>query len=260
MKDHRVTLMRWLNGAAFAALLAVNALANFLPIGGITTGQVSNKFPSLFTPAPVTFAIWGVIYLLLLGFVVFQAGAINPLRSRLVLQKTGFLFILSCVFNIVWLLSWHYLKLGLSVLWIFVLLLTLIPLSGLMKNAGESFLEKLLTHGAFSLYFGWVTVAAITNVSTWLVSLGWNGFGLPQTFWAIALLIVGAVIGCITTWKRRDWVYPLAILWAYAGILIKHLSVKGYQGAYPGIILTAALCAAALCIAAGLTMREDVAV
>lgn len=260
MKEHRITLMRWLNGIAFAALLAVNALANFLPIGGITTGQVSDKYPSLFTPAPVTFTIWGVIYLLLLGFIVFQAGALNPLRSRLIVQKTGLLFIFSCIFNIVWLLSWHYLKLGLSVLWIFSLLLTLIPLSGLLKNTGESFLEKLFTHGAFSLYFGWVTVAAITNVSTWLVSLGWNGFGLPQTFWTIALLLAGAVIGCLTAWKRRDWVYPLAIIWAYAGILIKHLSGKGYQAAYPGVIVAGALCTAALCIAAGLTMREDAAV
>ncbi|MBE5778466.1 MAG: tryptophan-rich sensory protein [Clostridiales bacterium] len=260
MKEKRITLMRWLNGAAFAALLAVNALANLLPIGGITTGQVSDKFPGLFTPAPVAFAIWGVIYLLLLGFVAFQAGAFNPLRSRVILQRAGFLFVFSCIFNILWLLSWHYLKLGLSVMWIFALLITLIPLSRLIYHSGEGVWERLFTRGAFSLYFGWITVAAMTNVATWLVSLGWNGFGLPQTFWTILLLILGALIGCLTTFRRRDWVYPLAVIWGYAGILIRHLSHKGFQQAYPGVIATTALCVLALCIAAGLAMREDVAV
>lgn len=259
MKSHSTLLLRWGNGVAFAALLAVNALANFLPIGGITTGQVSDKFPSLFTPAPVTFAIWGVIYLLVGGFIVFQAGAFHRQNSQTLVNQTGLLFILSCVINIVWLLSWHYLKLGLSVLWMFALLLTLIPLSRLMQSAGHTFLEKLLTHGPFSLYFGWITVAAIANVTTWLVSLDWNAFGQSEMFWMVIVLVLGTIIACLTTLRRRDWVYALAVIWAYAGILIRQLSKSGYGGEYPLVIVTAALCEGALCICTAFSMREDVA-
>ncbi|MBP3540358.1 MAG: tryptophan-rich sensory protein [Clostridia bacterium] len=257
MKPRSILLLRWLNGIAFAALLAVNALANFLPIGGITTGQVSDKFPSLFTPAPVTFAIWGLIYLLAAGFIVFQAGAFHRLRSDALVEQTGWLFIFSCIFNIVWLLSWHYLKLGLSVLWMFALLLTLIPLSRLMQYAGHTVWEKLFTRGAFSLYFGWITVAAIANVTTWLVSLDWNALGQSEVFWMILVLLLGAVIACLTTLRRRDWVYALAVIWAYAGILIRQLSPSGYGGEYPLVIVTAALCEAALILSAAFAMRED---
>lgn len=257
MKAHHVLLLRWLNGIAFAALLIVNALANLLPIGGIKTGQVSDKFPTLFTPAPVTFAIWGIIYLLLAGFIVFQAGAFDHRRSETLVRKTGVLFIVSCLINILWLLSWHYLRLGLSVIWIFSLLLTLLSLSANMKDAGEGFWEKLFTRGAFSLYFGWITVASISNVSTWLASIEWNGFGQSEAFWTIAVLILGALIACIATLRRPDWVYALPVLWGYTGILIRHIGKSGYAGAYPGVIVTVAFGIAVLCFSSAFALREE---
>src|SRR5210317_1251869 len=102
-KDSRVLNMvstRWLrigNIVAFLATVAVNSLANILPINGITTGELSDYYGNLFTPAGYVFSIWGLIYLLLAVFSYYQYGADDALH-----EKIDILFIISCLFNIVW--------------------------------------------------------------------------------------------------------------------------------------------------------------
>ena len=76
--------VRILAAVALAATLVVNFLANALPIAGRTTGEISNGFPVLFVPAGYVFAIWGLIYLGLIAFVVYQflpAIAAKPRRE-----------------------------------------------------------------------------------------------------------------------------------------------------------------------------------
>lgn len=41
-----------LNIAGYVLVLVVNALANALPINGITSGAVSDRFPTFVTPSP----------------------------------------------------------------------------------------------------------------------------------------------------------------------------------------------------------------
>ena len=87
-------------------MVAVNALANLLPIGGNTTGQVSEAYPNLFTPAPVTFAIWGAIYLLLAVFVLYQWEIFDGGASSAVVRvDIEPWFLISCLLNIGWLFS-----------------------------------------------------------------------------------------------------------------------------------------------------------
>ena len=66
------------NIVALVVVVLVNALANGLPLGGQSTGEVSAKYESLFTPAGYAFAIWGLIYLALFAFVIYQAGPRRP--------------------------------------------------------------------------------------------------------------------------------------------------------------------------------------
>jgi hypothetical protein len=42
-------------------MIVLNVLANALPLGGRTTGEISDAYPNLFAPAGYTFAIWGLI-------------------------------------------------------------------------------------------------------------------------------------------------------------------------------------------------------
>jgi len=91
------TLIKIFAGLAYVAMVIVNSLANILPINGRTTGAVSNAYPNLFAPAGPAFSIWGLIYLLLGGYVVYQfvkkdqkteelLQKINPLRILLFIK------------------------------------------------------------------------------------------------------------------------------------------------------------------------------
>ena len=67
-------LLEWLNLVAFVLMLLVNGLAGSTTIlGGKNTAQISDANPTLITPAGYVFSIWGIIYVLLGVFVVFQA-------------------------------------------------------------------------------------------------------------------------------------------------------------------------------------------
>jgi hypothetical protein len=236
----------------FLAMVIVNALANILPINGISTGQVSDSYPNLFAPAGLTFAIWGLIYLLLGGYTFYQTGIFqgnkNTVRTEL-LRKTGILFSISSIANAAWIFSWHYRMIPISVLLMIVILTCLILINQMISNewisAGEYFFIRL----PFSVYFGWITVATIANVTTLLVSTGWEGFGLAETTWTVLILVVGLIIGVATMLKNKDIAYGFVIVWAYAGIWLKHTSPEGFGGQYPSVITTTIICIILLLIA-----------
>lgn len=98
----------------------------------------------------------------------------------------------------------------------------------------------------FSVYFGWITVAVIANLAALAESMEWNNFGLEETTWTIALILAGEIIGIALALRYSDVVYGLAIIWAYSGILVKHISESGFSGQYPYIIIVTASCIALL--------------
>jgi hypothetical protein len=250
---------------SFLVMVVVNALANILPINGIGTGAVSDSYPNLFAPAGLTFAIWGVIYLLLAAYTLFLLG---PLRGRkqpaneALLRKTAIVFAVTSWVNTAWIFSWHYKIIPLSMVLTAFLLIALISQMAMINAQPLSTREKILIRLPFSVYFGWTTVATIANAVTLLVSLGWNRFGLSETVWAIIILAVGAVIGAVTILRQRDIAYGLVFIWAYAGILLKHVSADGFAGQYPGVIIAAGVClalfaAAILVLLIGKKKRQD---
>ncbi len=231
----------------FIAMVVVNALANILPINGINTGAVSDLYPNLFAPAGLTFSIWGVIYVLLAVHVLFQLGLFRG-KDRKVdessLQKTAKMFSLSSLINTAWIFSWHYKIIPLSMVLMVCLLLCLILIVSSLKSQTLTTREKLLHRLPFSIYFGWITVATIANATTLLVSLGWNGFGLPESVWTVIMLAAGALIGTATALRFRDIAYELVLIWAYVGILIKHTSAAGFSSQYTNVIIAVGICIA----------------
>lgn len=248
MNRTQSTLIRWLNVIAFLAMVTVNALAVLLPINGITPGQVSDAHPTLFAPSGITFSIWSVIYLLLLLFTLYQTGLLTKRAPEQLgaAQRIGPLFALSALFNIAWIFCWHYNQILLSLCCMLGLLVTLILIYTRIGNTSLSLKERLMARLPFSVYFGWITVATIANVSAALVSLGWNRFGLSESLWTIAILVVGMAIGLSVIIPQRDIFYGLTMTWAYAGIVIKHSSAPGWNNAYPAVLWTAAVAGAVL--------------
>ncbi len=240
-------LIRILTAVTFAAMVTVNALANILPINGVNTGQVSDSYPNLYAPAGVTFSIWGLIYLLLAVYTVYQLIQLKsgkPESKTELLNKIGIYFSVSSAANIIWIFSWHHYLIPLTMLLMIVILICLIMIMQEINKEKISSKEKLLIRLPFSVYFGWITVATIANMTTLLVDLGWNRFGISEQIWTILIIIVGAVIAGITTIKNGDIAYGFVPVWAYIGIIIKHVSEDGFAGQYIGIIITAYICIA----------------
>lgn len=213
------------------ATLIVNALANILPFNNLNTGQVSDNYPTLFTPAGYVFGIWGLIYLALLLFATYQA--LDAQRDNPRLRAAGWWFVLSCFANMAWLLCWHYLLFPLSMVAMLVLLGSLI-MAYTALGTGRSEVpvtERLLARLPFSLYLGWISVATIANAAVMLTSLNWNGSGLAPQIWTVIVIAAAAVLGALASLLRHDWVFSLVAVWAFAGIAVKQSANPLVSGA-----------------------------
>lgn len=212
---------KWLNLLFFLGVIAVNVLSVTLPLGGHTTGEISDKYHTYLTPAGYAFSIWSLIYVLLAGFIVYQLR--SGTGSRNSVQSIGIWFVLSCIFNMSWLFLWHYLYIELSVAAMLLLLLSLIVIYRKTRNitqptTGESLLVKL----PFSIYLGWISVATIVNVGIVLEKNDWNGFGLSDPAWAVIMLCVGVVLAIAVSFPYRDGIFPLVFSWAFLAIALEH--------------------------------------
>ena len=213
------------NILGFLAVVTVNALANILPIAGKTTGELSALYPNLFVPADITFSIWGLIYLTLLGFVFYQAQGLLPTKNvnPPFVQRISWLFVLSCALNVSWIFTWHYQYVELSLLIMVALLLTLLGIYLRLNIAREArpWKEKLFVVVPFSLYLGWISIATIANVTTLLVDKGWTTLLLGAEFWTIVMIAIGMALTVFILLRRNDIIYALVVIWAYVGIMLK---------------------------------------
>lgn len=208
-----------LNIVTLVIVLVVNTLASTLPLNGMDTGQISDSIPSLFTPAGYVFSIWGVIYLALIAFAVYQA--LPAQRNNPRLQKIGWWFVISNLFNSAWIFAWHYLQFGLSLVIMLGLLASLLILyskAGIGVQKAADWKEKLFLDIPFGIYLGWIAVATIANVSTVLLKINWNGFGIAPEIWTIVVILVGTALAVAMAFLRKEIAYPLVAVWAFIGI------------------------------------------
>lgn len=232
------TIIRIANTVAYLIMITVNVLANIIPIGIGNTAFVSEKYPNLFTPAPVTFFIWGVIYLLMALFVLYQWGLFDCSRnSETTVSSTCPWFILSCLMNTCWIFAWHFDVIWLSCVFIALLLVSLIILTSRLDREGMGMADILCVSAGFDIYLGWIIAATIANITVTLKSFDWSGFGLSDVFWMCTVLIVSTFIAMAVVLISHRQLSGLAVLWAYIGILIRHLSENGFNGKYSVVIV-----------------------
>lgn len=214
-------LLQILNGIAFVSVVFINYLSNTGAMDGKTIGGVSDNIKSLFTPAGYAFSIWGIIYLLLLGFVIYQGRSLFvKVKNDDFVLKIGFWFIISCIANSAWVFCWIYGYTGLSCICIFVLLISLLKI--VVNNKMELFDASKSTivflWWPFVIYSGWVTVASIANVSSYLVKIDWNGFGISAEVWTIIMIAIATIINIIIIFKRNMREFALVGTWALIAI------------------------------------------
>lgn len=201
--------------------LAVNGLANALPLNGLTTGEISDRFQVYFVPAGYVFSIWGLIYLGLIAFTVYQA--LPSQRNNPRLERIGGWIILGNLANAAWIFLWHYEQFLLTLLAMLTLLAALLKiyLSLRETRSAASTLEGWLVQLPFSLYLGWITVATIANASDVLDFIGWNRFGFSDAAWMAVILLVVIALAWAMSLRERDAAYLAVLLWALAGIGVK---------------------------------------
>jgi tryptophan-rich sensory protein len=205
-------LIKILSALLFAVMIYVNYLANSLPINGMSTGAVSNAYPNLFAPAGVTFSIWGVIYLVLAVICVLFFKASN---NEIVLQISR-LFIISSALNCLWIFAWHHQKFGLSVIIMLLLLASLIIINIRLAPQPNSIIKA-----GFGIYLGWICIATIANITVFLVSLNWGGFGISQEIWTTIMITIGLAISIAAVYKFENPFIAASVIWAFIGIAIK---------------------------------------
>jgi hypothetical protein len=228
IKEKKREIVQVGNIVAYVIMIVFNALSGTGIFNGRSVGGISDKYPNLFTPAGITFSIWSVIYLFLLIYVFYQArDAFKAQKEEMpFLEQISIFFMLSCLFNSLWLIVWLYELILLSLIIMIFLLLSLIVIY-LRLNIALGDLnrrEKIIIWTPFSLYLGWITVATIANTTVFLVSINWDGFGIPAFTWTVIVLIVAMILTLTILNTRKDFIYPLVTIWALIGIIIRRIN------------------------------------
>jgi len=235
----------------FLGVIAVNALANILPINGYNTGQISAFYPNAFVPAGFTFSIWGVIYLLLLyytiGFTYYTLKQEQYPKAFAFIERINIYFLLTCVFNMTWILAWHYLQIELSLVIMLLFLITLIQLflksSTIVHELTTT--QKFILQTPFIVYLGWISVATIANSTALLVAYQWNGFGMPPVYWSAAMILIALLLAVLMLKKFKAIPFALVVAWALWGIYNAQGSaapiLASITAAGIGILITASL-------------------
>jgi len=210
--------------AAILATLATNTLSNRFPPGGQNVGEIANTLLEgvLITPANYAFSIWGLIYLGLIAYGLYQ---FNRERRRTPhIQQVNKLLIAACIAQVIWIFLFSLKQFGWSIL---AMLGILIPLIGiyLILDIGRervSRQRRWMAHIPLSTYLSWIAVATIVNVASALYASNWGGFGISSTTWTVAMLVVAALVAAVVIYQRQDVAFTLVFVWAFVAIAMRH--------------------------------------
>ncbi|MEO5967421.1 MAG: hypothetical protein ABIP68_02065 [Ferruginibacter sp.] len=218
------------NGFALIATVLINYLSNTGIFNGNTMKSVSDKYHNYFTPAGYAFSIWGIIYLGLLGFVIYTGSSLFKRNSNQVnsedgvVLKIGWWFVISCVGNSLWVVAWLYEYLGISVIIMIIVLFSLLKIivNTRMELDFHPLKNYLFIYWPFAIYAGWISVALIADIAAWLSKINWEGFGVSQISWTIIVIIVAGLINVYMIWKRNLREYGLVGIWALVAIAVSN--------------------------------------
>ena len=214
----KITTRQIITILATLLTITVNGLANALPLNGQSTGEISDRFSIYFVPAGYVFSIWGLIYIGLIAFAIYQA--LPNQRENEIIKKISPAYWIGNLANSAWIFLWHFEFFPLTLIAMLILLASLLyiyvqlggPSSGLENG------QKWFLNTPFSIYLGWISVATIANFSQVLFFLGWSGWGISPAIWAVILLAIATLLGLLMLWRETDRPYALVLVWAIIGI------------------------------------------
>jgi hypothetical protein len=225
MKQKNLMLVL-LNSITFVLMLFINYSSNARVFSDVTVADIAHKYDTLFAPADYAFIIWGVIFLLGLGFVIYQWALIKDDKKRYI-QRTGLWFALSNIANALWVYCWIHEWMGFCVVLILILLLSLIALTIRLRIAldDEPVRTIFFVWWPVAVYLGWIMVATIAAIASWLVSIHWSGFGIAPDVWTIIMIIIACVLYIYLNQTRNLRESASVGIWAFIAIAVRQLGV-----------------------------------
>lgn len=202
--------------------LVINMGAVLLPLNGLSTSEISDRFKVYFVPANYVFSIWSLIYLGLIAFAVYQAKLKKD--DYKVVDKISNQFIWGSIFNSLWLFTWHYELFALTVPLMLLLLTTLLCIYNTLSTTKEADKPRyfdLLIKLPFSVYLGWISVATIANITDILYLLNFNGLGITGPVWSSIMIVIAGIVAIVMILREKDFAYSAVIIWAITGIAVK---------------------------------------
>lgn len=235
-------ILLYLNTLTLLATLLVNYLYGSGTMDAPSVGAVSDRYPTLITPAGYAFSIWGLIYIMLIAFTAYQWYSWSKKRPEESVRPAGIWFSLANIFNGLWIFAWVNEALALSVIIILLLLFSLLQLViRLRLEVWDAPLRIILfVWWPVCIYTGWVVVATVTNISVYLASLGWEGAPLSANLWAILVIAVAMAVYLFLTYARNMREAALVGVWGLSAIAYKQ------WGEQEAVALAALLAAAVL--------------
>jgi hypothetical protein len=236
---------------AILSAIVINAVSNFFPLNGLNIGAIANTVFAnvLLTPANYAFAIWGVIYLGLVAFGIYQLSSNQ--RSNPRMQKLRLPIILASVFQSIWIYQFQLRNYWISVALMIGILLSLAVAflfiqqdSDLLKLPARgriSRTEKWLVQIPVSVYFGWISVATIVNIASALYSVDWNGWGISSVGWTVIMSVIATAIASLITVRYHDLAFSGVIVWALVAIAVRQTSQLAIAACTIGLAIALAL-------------------
>lgn len=204
-----------------AITIFINGLANALPLNGQETGEISDRFDIYFVPAGYVFSIWGLIYLGLLAFAIYQA--LPSQKDNPILKKIYPAYWIGNIANSVWIFLWHYEFFPLTLVAMLTLLGCLVYIYVQLTKTDLALdrNQKLFVKLPISIYLGWISVATIANATQVLYYFDWSGWGISPAMWGAIMLVIATFLGLLMLWRENDIPYVLVFIWAFIGIANK---------------------------------------
>lgn len=233
-----------LNGVALVATIAINYLSNTGLFNAETVGSVSADYRNHFTPAGYAFSIWGLIYLLLLGFSIYYGPFTKQTEEKdQTVLNIGWWFVISCIANSLWIFTWlsGYTFITIPIMIVLLISLMKIILNNQGKIEAKDVKTAVFLRFPFYIYSGWISVALIADVATHLKKIEWSGFGLPEMYWAVIMIAIAAILHLYMIWKRNMNVFAAVAVWAFIAIAVANQDVN--KTVYLTAIVTAVLVA-----------------
>ena len=231
-----------LNSITFILTLFINYASSTGIISGNGVGEVSAKYNSLITPASYAFSIWGFIYLMLFGFILFQWYSVFKLKDKKLIHDIGIWFILSNFANSLWIVVWVNDIIFLSVVAMVILLFSLIKLVFRLRLEIWDAPLKIMffVWWPITFYFGWIVLASVVNITSFVVSLKMNIGGGLEELLALVVLIVATIIYYLLVSKRNLREASLVGIWGLIAIAVKQFGINDIIS-YTSIVLALVL-------------------